>query len=266
MIYNEKVEIKERAIVFTSYTVKERNKIINFFLEKSNGLVSVNVFGFNSKRSQFKAILQPISQVDIHLIKKKNNSWSIIDANLVDSFDNLKSDYDKIETILSIFKTIENFPYKQSEIFNSILYKLVIKFIKYLQENNRVNLKISELFFFYYFIYSLGYKLNPTEKCFACNVVNLSKYNGKPVTFSFENGNMICDSCKVNFREDFLDLKRSFISISYNAFNLFTKFEVTKFSDLNKIEDKYVNDILYREIKLLYSYYLRYHLDRKVYL
>jgi len=269
MIYKEKTEILERAIVFTTYSVKERNKIVNFILEESNGLVSVNIFGFQSKKTSYKAILQPMNIVDLHLIKKKNDNWSIVDVKLVDPFDNLKRDYSKIETILRIFKTIENFPYKQSEMYNRILYKLFLKMMEYCDKNRVINLKILELFFYYYFIYSLGYRLNPKSLCSSCNKFNfnLNIDKSKTITFNYDDGNFLCDNCRIAYKQEFhFELKSSYINISYRAYDLLHKLSSIKFINLSSMNDYKIDDILFRELKSIYEFYLRYHLNKKIYL
>ncbi len=144
MIYKEKNEIHSKAIVLSTYSLKERNRIVNFFLEENSEYVSIIVYGFNSKKSNYKAILQPISLVDLHLIKKKNNEWSLVDVNLIDSFERVKKEYFKIDTILKIFKVIEKFPFKQSEIYSYTLYKLFYKLLYFIEdEQTGINLIIS---------------------------------------------------------------------------------------------------------------------------
>ncbi len=268
MIYKEKTEIFERAIVFTTYSVKEKNKIVNFFLEKSNSLVSVNVFGFHSKKNNYKSILQPMSLVDLHLIKKKNDNWNIVDVKLADSFENLKKDYSKIELVLRIFKTVENFPYKQSEIFNNVLYQLFIKLLKYCEQNGKINLRVLELFFYYYFIYSLGYKLNVNSLCSKCNEFdfNNKKNLSKAITFDYDNGNLLCEDCRIKEQHKFYDTRASYIKISNSTFNLLQRLENIKFNQLSNLNDYKVDKMLFEEIKRIYEYYLRYHLNKRVFL
>ena len=230
-------EITTEAIVLKNFRGRDSAALITV-LTRKKGIINFHVFGYNSKKFLFRSALQPINLINLRLRKDKRG-YTLTDAEIRCSYDSIRSDYGKTNTILSIFSSLIRNHIFEGKDFD-LIYHLTKKMLGALNSDTFC-LKTCSMYFYYQLAWCIGISFsfeNPAEG----NFCYLQTENG--IFFSRKNavsGNIANSVTKELF----------------NRIKLFSDF---KFAELKKLS--YITEKEYGEFAELFRRYTQYHLDR----
>lgn len=206
------------AIVFSSKEKGENSRLVTLFT-KSEGVKYFTVYGYSSKKNEYKASLQPFTEVVLEYEKDKRND-RILSVKIKDSHDGLKKNYSKIESAYFVSKVVIGLKYLDLQEFNDI-FILVHKFLLKLDTLAKEKIDLVEMYFVFSLAYCLGIRVCATKTCISCGeTVNLNY-------FSLDTGNLLCKDCSEGEMYSYkLDEKMS---------NTLIRFASVKFNDLDKL-------------------------------
>ena len=144
--------IKTTGIILDNSCVKENTAVITV-LTPDSGVISFAKHGYYSKRNIYKSLLQPINLIDIHMEKHKGK-FKFIEGSLIESFDNIRKEYNKTAAVLSIFSSLTNSEIYDQKDYN-LIYTLIMKFLRSVNEKDPCLLTIS-IYFFFQLVWCLG--------------------------------------------------------------------------------------------------------------
>lgn len=169
-------------------------RILVYSLEK--GLLDLVVRGAKKMTSKLAAHIEPISLVEIMVIKGKGKDYagSVASQNC---FRNIKEEYEKIAISGAVLRLVSEV-IKVHEIDEDIFYLL----LDFLNSLNSLDLKLenSEIvvsFFTLKLMASLGYQ-PVLESCLACG----ENVFFEKIFFDNKKGGLVCEKCFNNYLED----------------------------------------------------------------
>jgi DNA repair protein RecO (recombination protein O) len=232
--------IKTQGIVLKHINLSESDKIITIFTDKL-GKVDVVVHGAKSHKSKFMASSQPFCYCEYVLYKGKS-LYTLSESNIIESFQTILSDFDKLIYGSYILELINHLAEK--DVKNISMLALLLKTL-YIMTHSEVNMEIIILVFEFKAISLAGY-LPQTKYCLNCKSELVEGY------FNIENGGINCNSCgKTNHN----DYKVDKYIISY--FQIIKNIKLEELNKLNFDKEK----IEY--IKVIMKNYIMYHCDKK---
>ena len=233
--------LRTEGIILKETKYGETSKILSVYTEKL-GKISVMVKGAYKAKSKYIANTQAFSLNDFQLRKGKN-FYYISDIDLIDSFYNIREDYERVIYGYYLLELVDkSVPLDQE---NSKLYKLLKKGLEVLNdsESKYINLILG---YEIKFISFLGYR-PVLDTCINCGEKKLTS-----LKFSIENGGLLCQKC--------FGLDRYSIAISQEIYVIIYKALYSSLEDLRNIEGS--SEDFYKAHNLLVDYIL-YSIDRK---
>jgi DNA repair protein RecO len=216
-------EINTDGIVVRSVKHGENGRLL-YFLTPDLGIISIVKHGFNSKKNIGRSILQPMNFVKLEIIEEKGK-YKINDFELLDNFDYIRSNYERIETILNIFAVLNKLPLNDLD-GNRMIFFLVKKLLEASDKNNEFSSNNTEIYFYYQLAWCLGINFNISENCSICGSKDKLEYlnisNGEKLSKFLRTISKIkFDGIyKVETQKD--NIKKEFI----NMFNMYTNFHI----------------------------------------
>jgi len=238
-------EFVTEAVVIRSTQHGDNGRLL-YFITPDRGIISIIKHGFTSKKNIGRSILQPINYIKLEIIEEKNK-LKIIDFELFDNFDYIRSNYERTESILNIFAILNKLPLNDLD-GNRMIFYLVKKLLEASDKKNEFSSNNTFMYFFYQLAWCLGINFNIQIQCSACD----SKTN--LVSIDISNGNLICDKCKSNAEYSFPvsdKLSKFLISIS----NI-------KFDKLYKIVSQ--KDHTKKEFINMFNIYTNFHINQTI--
>ena len=176
--------ISVEGIVVSTTDYKESSRIINI-LTKDHGIIGCMSKGCKKMKSKLRIISERFAYGTFHMYYKENGLSTLIDGDIKDYFENIKSDIVKISYLTYICELSMNV-YKESE--SEEIYLLMINAINKIEEghNPKIITNILEL----QYLEFLGINLN-LDNCVKCG-------NSKVVTISLSKGGYICAKHRTN--------------------------------------------------------------------
>ena len=176
--------ISVEGIVVSTTDYKESSRIINI-LTKDHGIIGCISKGCKKMKSKLRIISERFAYGTFHMYYKENGLSTLIDGDIKDYFENIKSDIVKISYLTYICELSMNV-YKESE--SEEIYPLMINAINKIEEghNPKIITNILEL----QYLEFLGINLN-LDNCVKCG-------NSKVVTISLSKGGYICAKHRTN--------------------------------------------------------------------
>ncbi len=176
--------ISVEGFVISSTPYKESSKILNI-LTPEYGIIGVISKGCRSLKSKLRLISDKFAYGTFHLYYKEEGLSTLIDGDIINYFENIKSDITRI-SYLSYITELAAGVYKESN--NKEVYDLFINGVLKIEEglDPKIITNILELQFLEY----LGINLN-LDECVKCS-------NNKIVTVSLSKGGYVCSNCRTN--------------------------------------------------------------------
>lgn len=182
------MELRE-GIILKTIKYQENSKIAYIITEE--GLTTALIRASLEFKSKNFAYSQELTKIEFDIVKSKKNSFDILSSGrLIDSFLNIKKDYNKLLDVSSIL----DLTYKTTEHVtnNKNLYDLLDYYLKSYNENcNNNSVRFYNLIFRLKLLYLLGLGLNFT-RCSVCNC-EIDLQNN---FFSIDRGGVVCNGCK----------------------------------------------------------------------
>lgn len=216
--------ISVEGFVVTSTSFKESSKILNIFTTEY-GVIGAISKGCKSLKSKLRLISERFAYGTFHLYYNDKGLSTLIDGDIKNYFENIKSDITKI-SYLSYISELAYGVYRESE--NKDIYDLFINAVLKIDEglDPKIITNIVELQLLEY----LGIDLN-LDECVKCG-------NSKVVTISLSKGGYVCNNCRTN--EPFYDEK------VIKMLRLYYYVDISKISnlDIDKSVSNKINDLL----------------------
>jgi len=216
--------IEVEGFVISVVPYKESSKILNI-LTKEYGIVGVISKGCKKMKSKLRLISEKFAYGNFYISYKENGLSTLIDGDIINYFENIKSDIVKI-SYLSYLTELVTGVYKECE--NENVYNLFINSVKKIEEglDPKVICNILELQFLEY----LGINLN-LDGCVKCG-------NQKVITISLSKGGYVCSNCRTDeiiYDEKVIKLIRLYYYV-----------DISKISSLDIDDDvsRKINDLL----------------------
>ena len=203
--------ISVEGIVISNVDYKESSKIINIYT-KDMGIIGCISKGCKSLKSKLRLASEKFAYGTFHISYRENGLSTLMEADILDYFFNIKSDIVKISYLAYICEL-------SSKVFRECnvkdVYSLMISAIRKLEEGYepKVITNILELKYLNY----IGINLN-LDECVSCG-------SNKVVTISLQKGGYICANCRSN--EIIVDEK------VIKLIRLYYYVDITKISNLN---------------------------------
>ncbi len=216
--------ISIEGFVISAISYKESSRILNI-LTPEYGIIGVISKGCKSIKSKLRLVSDKFAYGIFHLYYKENGLSVLIDGDIKNYFENIKSDITKI-SYLSYLTELASGVYKECE--NKEVYDLFINGVLKIEEglDPKIISNILELQFLEY----LGINLN-LDECVKCG-------NTKVVTVSLSKGGYVCNNCRTNepiYEEKVIKMLRLYYYV-----------DISKISSLdieNNISNK-INDLI----------------------
>lgn len=243
--------IKVKGIVIREIQYKENDKIITLLTDKL-GKISCMARSAKKNNSPLLSSSQFLVYSEFLLYKGKN-FYHVNSAELIDSFYNLRIDYDKLEKAFELTKVLNKVVYEEEE--NTGVLSLYLNTLYILDKKDK-NSRLLKNIFTLKLLCLLGYLPN-VYKCCKCHKKMLEETEDKNndidglLYYDKTSSSAICGSCVKEFSEkDILNMKR-YQTISETALYaiLYTiscdikkvfNFEIT--GKVLEEYDKYIND------------------------
>ncbi|HAQ61189.1 TPA: DNA repair protein RecO [Candidatus Delongbacteria bacterium] len=231
--------IKTTGIILDNSCVKENTAVITV-LTPDSGVISFAKHGYYSKRNIYKSLLQPINLIDIHMEKHKGK-FKFIEGSLIESFDNIRKEYNKTAAVLSIFSSLTNSEIYDQKDYN-LIYTLIMKFLRSVNEKDPCLLTIS-IYFFFQLVWCLG--------------ISFTFDNSKSEDYRYldiENGTFYRNAADYE--------SENHIAVSEKLFRVMKNFKNIRFADIDKLDYITVNE--YNEFRNMYKRYTAYHFNKAI--
>jgi len=231
--------ISTTGFILGNFQNKENSALITA-LTPDTGIISFTNHGCNSKKNIIKPLLQPINLVGLQL-ELKAGKYKIIECNLINPFDGIKTDYNKTVTSLSVLGTLTNSDIYDKRDYN-LIFTLVKKFLDSINEKQQC-LLTAAVYFYFQLAWCLG--------------ISFSFKNEKKMKFSYlyiENGLFISDNNVV--------VNDNLLPVSEKLYEILQKFINMRFADIDKLNYITVNE--YNEFRQMYKKYTGYHFNKPI--
>ncbi len=214
------MEQKTKAVVLKSAKSGDKDFLVTLFsLEK--GIIRAKLRSAASPKAKLKFAKEQFCFAEF-ILTEKNGFYTIINADLLDSFNNIAQNYEKFLEANQIFKAVlKAFPYQQKRpsIFLNVLKAL--KTICY--QNTQANLALAK---FYLQLFTAEGYLFSTSACNSCQ-----QKLGSNVFVDFDTGQMLCFSCKTPYSQ----------KISFTTSSVLKLISQTDFESLHNLKINALN-------------------------
>ena len=214
------------AIVLNNKKFSDSSLICNLY-SKDYGKLSIIAKGVRKVKNLNGAILQPLNHIHlIYYYKSKRNIQTYKEASIVQQYNNIANNYNKIilsSVILDIinYSSIEDNPC-------DIIFRLINKSLEKINSSNSHNIIYYFIFFNIQLLIYLGYK-PLIKKCYNCNkTLNSGSLN-------HASGQLECSQCT--------NSKTKLDSHSIQLINQFFNTHIDKLHQLFKLDKPSLNDI-----------------------
>jgi DNA repair protein RecO len=233
--------VKTTGIILNNSGTKENSASI-MALTADHGMIRFDKHGYASAKNDSKAVLQPINATELQL-QKHSGSFKLVECSLLNDYSGLKSDYNKTQTALSVFKTMSSLNIFEEKDFR-IIFVLCKKFLETLN-SNKPCLYTAVIYFFFQLAWCLG--------------ISFSFKDAKNPVYCYlqtENG--------LFFQKRTLAETGSAYRISNELYARMKLFADTKFADIHKLS--YITAKEFNEFREMYKRYTEFHLNRQVFI
>ncbi len=231
--------VRTTGIILDNSSVKENSAVITV-LTPDSGMISFAKHGYYSKKNIYRSVLQPINLIDFHM-EKYNGKFRFIEGTLVESFDGIRKKYNKTAAVLSIFSSLTNSEIYDQKDYN-LIYTLIVKFLRSVNEKDPCLLTIS-IYFFFQLAWCLGvsfsFDSSKTEGFRYLDIENGTFYRNSA---DYESGNHI--------------------QVSDKLFRVMKRFVNIRFADIDNLDYITVNE--YNEFRNMYKKYTAYHFNKSI--
>ncbi len=233
-------EIKLTAIVLNSSDYKEKDRLVNLF-SLEMGKITAVLKGCKSPKAKLKFAFQPFCFAEFCLVKR-GKYYTIISADLKDSFFDLSKDIDNYYLSAAMLEIINIVTNEQEE--NALLFINTLKSLKAICYDN-VNARLALLKFMVGVLKISGYRLQ-FAKCSVCKNDFVNK-----IYLNLDTGNIVCGACNtIGCKE-----------MSQNVFNIL---KVVSGTEVDRIGSIKANNIVLNEALNLMSKNFEFRFNRKI--
>lgn len=180
---------KYTAIILSHISANEFNRIYTIYTKEA-GLVRVSGKGVRKVNAKLAGHLEPGTLSEVYVARSKGMG-QITSAITLNSFDNIKKDFEKLSEILKIFRFfLKNFSEGEKD---RKIFELLRHFLELMDKGELVGI-LAEAFWWKLFV-ALGQGPD-VMKCAECGVklrADSKKY------FSVFKGGIVCLGCRQNF-------------------------------------------------------------------
>lgn len=222
--------ISVEGFVISTTPYQEKSKIINI-LTREYGIIGCMSKGCKSLKSKLRLASEKFAYATFHLYYKENTLSTLIEADILDYFVNIKSDIKALSYLTYITELSTNV-YKESN--NIEVYDLFINAVKALEKGfePKVITNILELQYLTY----IGIDLN-LDECVICG-------SSKVATISLSKGGYVCSNCKTTepiISEKVIKMMRLYYYVDISKI---TSLDIDKnvIEDINKIISEYYDE------------------------
>jgi len=181
-------ELKLQAIVLGSLDYKEKDKIVTLFTLEQ-GIIKAVLKGVKSEKAKLKFAKEPFCFLNV-ILNKTGEFYTIINADLLDSFFDLTKDFKKYYSAFSLFEIVQA-SLMQNEP-NPLVFIHLLKALKLICYDN-ISSSLVLLKFTLGMLKVLGYRFN-FKTCSSCHMPYVNKRY-----LNLETGAFICGSCITSF-------------------------------------------------------------------
>jgi DNA repair protein RecO len=233
--------IKTSGIILKNSASKENSAAI-LALTPDFGIIKFDKHGYSSAKNDARSVLQALNLTELHL-EKHRGLYKLIDCTLTNEHQLIKSDYNKTQTALSVFKTLSGLDILEGE-DHKLVFMLAKKFLDSLDSSRPCPYTVV-MYFFYQFVWCLGvsFGFRDTKEPNYCY---LQTDNGL-----FFQKRTQADSASV-------------YRISQELYERLKHFQEIKFADIHKLH--YITVKEFNEFREMYRKYTGYHLNRQVFI
>lgn len=179
--------IKTKALVLNSIRWKDSSKIVTLFTA-DHGKIKVIARGALRNKSIFGGNLESLNYAEVIINVKSSRSLQILtDIDIIDSFNNLKMQYDRLPYALTILEIIQQI--FEDEFNDEIFFNFIIELLQALSKITKPEIIL------WYFLLKLSSYLGfkpVLSHCAACKKTDFSDF----ITLSIENGHIYCRNCQ----------------------------------------------------------------------
>lgn len=231
-------ELKVQGIVLSSIDYKEKDKLITIFSLELGKLTAL-LKGVKNPNAKMKFASLPFCYAEFVMVKTGNN-LTVKECNLIESFYELTSDYDRLRVGACVLETTNVLMQP-----NTISEKYFINILKYLKgiAFSQTNMYLLANHFFLHILKLNGYEMNFVN-CSECGC----KFVGD-VFLNLSTGALSCVACRGNH----------FIKLEHRQFTFLKILNQTPLDKINsiKLSDNYFAEgllhILIQEFNSLFN-------------
>jgi len=183
---------KSDAIIIKSRKFRESSKLLTLYT-KEYGKLNMIAKGSRSKNNKFGGSLELLNHISVifyYYPQKEFHYISQVSTN--DFFHSIHNDIKKTMIALSIAEIINNTVHTNDK--NESLFNLILDIYKSLENSSDDYIKYL-VYFQIYFSKIMGYSPN-FKSCIICNQKIDENYKNDSVYLNFENGSVLCETCK----------------------------------------------------------------------
>lgn len=225
---------KDEAIVLKTIKLGEADRIVTM-LTRSHGKVRAVAKGVRKTKSRFGARLEPFTRVDLMIYKGRKDLDTITSADIISSFDSVRTDYRRLTAAAAIVELVEKITPDRERSFST--YSLLLAALQALTEGRGAALVPA----FYVKLLSLAGFHPQLSSCVGCGA------EGELGGFSPSLGGVVCEEC---WHEDDHAMRLTPTRVS-----LLGRLLVSEFGTESDGEDSY-------EITKVLRRYAEFHLER----
>jgi len=203
------------------------------------GIINFTKYGYNSKKNDTRAILQPLNFTELQLEIKKDRAV-FKECSLTDNFEALKSDYKKTICATELAASIIRLNIYDIKDY-SLIFLLLRKFLETLCKKESDSLTLTA-----YFYFQLAW-------CLGISITFNDESKGSIRFFRYSDGTLTSGG-PITPDEGY--------RLSERLFETLLEFSRTKFADSHKIS--YITTGEFREFCDMYSNYTGYHLGNPI--
>lgn len=209
---------KTPGIILKSESYRESDRIYSIYTEKY-GKMKAMAKGVRKIKSKLAGHLEPFNLTNLMIVRGKAID-KIISAVTIDSFEDIKKDFEKIAQISYILEVVDvltkehHRDEKIFELLRKVLKELQLERFPIIHNSRFITVVRVRTRFIIHFLIFLGYKPE-LYQCVHCKrstkYENLRKYE-KGIIFSSKLGGLLCPQCK-NFDQNGLSISEEGIGI-----------------------------------------------------
>jgi DNA repair protein RecO (recombination protein O) len=178
--------IKTKALILGSMRWKESSKIVTLFTV-DHGKIKVIARGALRNKSPFSGKLESLNYAEVIINEKKSRSLQILnDIDIINSFNNLRMQYDHMPYAMAILEIIQQI--FENEFNDEVFFNFAVELLYAVEKSEYPETVL------WYFLLKLSSYLGfrpVLSMCASCKKTNFLR----PVKLSIENGRIYCHEC-----------------------------------------------------------------------